>query len=362
VPRVSLVIVPLNFILLGLFFLPHSWLNHAYSMMDGLVGLLVGYLHLLQNWGLQAIQLPVVSGWKILLIVLCLLMVVLPRGMIRMRGWWILLPALIIWPSGKHARPPLTVTVLDVGTGNAIVIETQYHSLIYDFGPGNRWGYSTGDWVVMPFLREEGIQTLDSIVISHTDQDHSGGLYAVIDRVGDTPVVSGTPDSLLQNMPELKSVQNCHQKSSWRWDGVEFEFLNTHQAANESENNRSCVLRISLKDEVILLAGDIEASQEKLLLDEYPDKLPATVLLAPHHGSTTSSSEAFIRAVAPQHVIFSSGYLNRWKFPRQQIVQRYQRIAANLYRTDEDGAIQIECTREDCEVEKFRQRYPRIWY
>ncbi len=362
VPLVSLVIVPVNFVLLIFFFLPDSWLDMAYALMDRLVALLIDYLQLLQQLGLQAIQLHSVSVWQLMLVLLLLLMIVLPAGILRMRSWLLLLPAIILWPGKQSGDVLLKLAVLDVGTGNAVIIQTRHHSLVYDFGPGNRRGYSTGAWVVAPFLQHQGIHQVDQLIISHNDQDHAGGLYAIIGAFQQRPVASGTPASLRRSFPELSGVRDCHDMPPWRWDGVQFEFLTTRQDGSSSENNRSCVLRISLAGHHLLLTGDIEAEQEAALVKQYSDRLKAEVLLAPHHGSETSSSQAFVQAVAAQHVVFSAGYLNHWKFPRQAVIERYQATAARLYRTDHDGAIQVYCNLGACRVEKFRQRYPRIWY
>lgn len=362
VPLVSLFIVPLNFMLLGLFWLPDSWLELAYHLVDKLIGLLIGYLQLLQQFGLQAIQVPALNLWQLLLIVVFMLLLVFARSLPGMRAWLYFLPVVFFWPRNPPTNELLWVTVLDVGTGNAVVLQTRYHSLIYDFGPGNRLGYSAGQRVVVPYLRHRGIDKVDRIVISHSDQDHAGGLYSVIDQFKDVPLYSGTVETLKQKFPQLQSIQDCYQASDWRWDGVDFEFLTTTSIDPYIENNRSCVLRISMGSQVILLMGDIESSQEQTLVNEKAHKLKAAILLAPHHGSRSSSSPEFIDAVSAGHVIFSSGYLNRWSFPKTEIVTRYQQSSARIYRTDQDGAIQIECDSDNCRVVQYRQLYPHIWY
>lgn len=362
VPLVSLIIVPANFTLLALFWLPHSWLDIAYTLIDLISSFLVDYLEWLQQLGLQAIPMNTLDTWRLILLVIWLLLLVLPGGMLRPKGWLVLLPAIIFWPSARETRELLTLTVLDIGTGNAIVVQTREHSLIYDFGPGNRSGFSVGDWVIQPFLNHQGIHQVDQIIISHNDQDHLGGLYSVIEKFDQIPLISGTPEGIRQRFSALHGVRDCHAIKPWRWDGVEFEFLMTEQDTAESDNNRSCVLRINVNNRHILLTGDIEASQEQLLLKQHEEKLKSSILLAPHHGSLSSSSAQFIRAVSPEHVIFSSGYLNHWGFPKDEIIQRYASSGTALYRTDQDGAILVRCDANDCRVKKYRQLYPRIWY
>ncbi len=362
VPLVSLIIVPANFILLAVFWLPDGWLNFVYTLIDGLIGLLIDYLELLQQLGLLAIPVNSMNIWQLMLIVICLMLLLLPLGVLRIRGWLVLLPAVIFWPASRNSSELLFMTVLDVGTGNAVVVQTRQHSLIYDFGPGNRSGFSIGAWVIQPYLSHQQIDQVDKIVISHNDQDHSGGLYSVIDTFKQVPIVSGTPEAVRQRFPELLSVRDCHEMHPWRWDGVDFEFLMTEQDTAESDNNRSCVLRISVNNQHILLTGDIEQEQERQLLIKHREKLKANVLLAPHHGSLSSSTTEFIQAVLPENIIFSSGFLNHWGFPKAEILDRYRKAGATQYRTDVDGAIQIECNSDKCRIEKFRQLYPHIWY
>ncbi len=362
VPLISLIVVPVNFILLALFWLPDSWLNSAYTLMDGLVGLLIDYLQLLQQLGLQAIPMNSLNVWQLVLLVIWLLLLLMPEGLLRIRGWLVLLPAVIFWPVSRNANELLSLTVLDIGTGNAVVVKTREHSLIYDFGPGKRSGFSIGEWVIQPYLNHRHMDQVDQIIISHNDQDHSGGLYSVINDFQHVPVLSGTPESLRLRFPELLSIRDCHVVKPWRWDGVDFEFLMTEQDRMKSDNNRSCVLRISVNKQHILLTGDIEQEQEELLLDKDRDKLKSSVLLAPHHGSLSSSTAEFIQAVAPEHVIFSSGFLNYWGFPKAEVVRRYHKIDAQIYQTAMDGAIEVHCDSDSCRIEKFRQLYPRIWY
>ncbi len=362
VPLISLIIVPVNFMLLALFWLPDSWLNSAYTLMDGVVGLLIDYLQLLQHLGLQAIQMNSVNVWQLVLVVIWLLLLLLPQGVLRIRGWLVLLPAVIFWPSNQNGSELLSLTVLDIGTGNAVVVQTREHSLIYDFGPGNRSGFGIGEWVIQPFLNHQSIDQVDQIIISHNDQDHSGGLHSVIDDFYKVPVLSGTPEAVRQRFPELLSIRDCHVIKPWRWDGVRFEFLMTAQDSTQSDNNRSCVLRISVNNQHFLLTGDIEQEQERVLLNNYSEKLKASVLLAPHHGSLSSSTPEFIQAVSPEHVIFSSGFLNHWGFPKAEVLDRYRKIDAHLYQTAMDGAIEIHCDSGSCRIEKFRRLYPHIWY
>ncbi len=359
VPLVSLVIVPANFLLLPLQVLPGDWLAYPYAPLDRLLGWLLSYLDWLREMGLQAVTAAGINPWKLPLILLLLLLLL--RSVPAPLAWLMLLPAAILWPT-VPSTTPLRMAVLDVGMGTAIVLRTRHHSLVYDFGPGNREGYSLGKWVVQPYLQAEGVDFVDRIVISHADQDHLGGWYAIRHQLNHGALFSGTIEELRARLPEEHTVQDCHRSSDWTWDGIRFAFLSSSAAALASENNRSCVLQVSGSGFTLLISGDIEAAQEQRLLDEPGIALAADILVAPHHGSLTSSSSEFVQAVGASHVIFTAGYLNRWRFPREEVVQRYRSTGSEIHRTDRDGALLVDCENSHCRVRRYRELSPRLWY
>ncbi len=362
VPLVSFIIVPLNFLLLGFSWLPESWLQTLYQLLDGLLGGLIVYLRWLQQIGLQAWHPGHIAGWKLLVLALCLLLLLLPTTLLLPRRWLLPVVLLLMLPQRQIGRGELEMTVLDVGMGTSIVVQTRDHSLVYDFGPGNDRGYSLGEWVVLPFLAHQGLDDPDRIVISHADQDHAGGFYKLASRYNAITVYTGTAAKVREKFPGLTQVRDCHQIPPWHWDGVRFEFLGGLPLATESDNNRSCVLKISAGQASILVAGDIEKRQEWKLLATANSALAADVLVAPHHGSMTSSSPLFVNAVNAQQVIFTTGFQNRWHFPRPTVVARYARTGAAIHQTDRDGAISIFCNQQGCQLESFRERHPRLWY
>lgn len=362
VPLVSLVIVPLNFLLLSLNGLPSTWLEPGYQVLDVMVGILVTYLDKLQAIGLQAYQVPAVSAWKVIILLIFLLIWLLPRGLIPHRRISPLLLIILIWPRSLLDHGEMKVAVLDVGMGTSVVVNTRYHSLIYDFGAGNRNGFSLGKWVVEPFLQYQGARYIDQVVISHADQDHAGGFYAIENSLDYGPIFSGTPEEVARRLTHAPLIQDCHLQPAWYWDGVRFEFISEGIRAKDSKNNRSCVLKISTAGKSVLISGDIEQSREHKLIKLAGSELRADILIAPHHGSLTSSSVEFIRQVAATDIIFQVGYLNRWGFPRQAVLKRYQQTKAAIHRTDRDGAILIHCKKQSCQLEKFRRQHPRVWY
>ncbi|MCZ6471670.1 MAG: ComEC/Rec2 family competence protein, partial [Gammaproteobacteria bacterium] len=223
-------------------------------------------------------------------------------------------------------------------------------------------GFSAAQWVLEPYLRQQGISDLDMLIISHVDADHSGGFYSYVNTYDPAKLVSGTPAEVKQKFALTTPIRSCHEHSKWRWDGVLFEFLSlpAGQATNSS-NNHSCVLRISGWHSS-LLAGDIESEQELALVDAMPEKLPAAVLVVPHHGSTTSSTPEFLQHVKPEYSLFTVGKSNRWGFPKAKILENYRVIGSRVFRTDLQGAISVYSKQSGLEVEGYRQRRAKIWY
>jgi competence protein ComEC len=362
VPVVSFLIVPVDFLLTGLWWLPKNWLEFLYSGLDGLLDLLLLYLQWLQEVGLQARAMDYLNGWQLLAILILIILLLLPRGMFARHYAVFMLSLLIAWPEITAPQPVFKLAVLDVGMGLSVVVQTSQHSLVYDVGPGNRRGWSLGQWVLIPYLHRQGITSIDRMVISHVDQDHMGGLYAIYPQLDYGLLSSGTPQQLLQKIPQLPAPVNCHRLPDWWWDGVHFSFLTSYPDMAQDDNNRSCVLKIDTPQMTILLPGDIEVKQEQKLVDRYGDGLAADILVAPHHGSLTSSSDAFVHSVHPRHVVFTSGFLNRWGFPKAENVKKYRQEGSRLYNTATDGAILLDCSSNGCEIHRYRRLHPRLWY
>jgi len=149
----------------------------------------------------------------------------------------------------------------------------------------------------------------------------------------------------------------------WDWDGVNFEVLHppATATAKRHDNEQSCVLRISVGERHILLTADIETASEARLLQLHPDKLPADLLVAPHHGSRSSSSPAFVAAVDPQHVIFTAGYRNRFPHPHPEVIRRYMEQGSHILRSDRDGAITIDLDTSGIKQDAYRHSHRRYW-
>ena len=275
--------------------------------------------------------------------------------MLLPRGWpgraiavILLLPA-VFWPTPRPPDGAFEVLVMDVGQGEAILLRTARHDILYDVGP--RWGrFDTGEAVVLPTLRAIGVERLERIVVSHTAGDHVGGLRAVRQRYPGAEIVAAEAPGF-GIVPE--EVQGCRHGKSWERDGVRFTLL---QAPGESANDRSCLLRVAGRSRTLLLTGDIERSAERWLAENA--SVGADVVLVPHHGSATSSTPAFVAATGAGAAVVSAGFLNRWDHPRAEVVARWQAAGARVLRTDRDGAIWIGP--EGVDTERGR-RWPFAW-
>jgi competence protein ComEC len=270
-----------------------------------------------------------------------------PRGMPgRALGLACLLPLALVLPP-RPAWGTARLLVVDVGQGLAVVVETAAHTLLFDSGPRSSETNDAGARLLVPLLRAMGVRRLDALVVSHSDADHAGGARSILDAVPVATLWSSlaVDHPVVQRALATGTAWRCAPGLAWTWDDVRFTLLHPPLAsygdAALKPNDRSCVLRIEADGRVALLPGDVEARSESLLLDAGPDALRADVLLVPHHGSRTSSTPAFIDAVAPALAIVPAGYRNRFGHPRADVIARYVSRGIGIARTDRDGAVTV---------------------
>ncbi len=361
IPLVSFVVVPLILAAILMAIGGIDWSRWLFQLADRLLGLLTEYLGLLLDSGMASIasaSLPVAMVFLLLAGIWLLLM---PRGMPGRSLALVLLVMPLAWQVPRLEQGDYQVTIFDVGMGTSLMLQTRHHSLIYDFGPGRESGFSAADWGLLPFMRKRGIDMPDLLIASHVDQDHSGGFRSFLGHYQPDRLLSGTPLELAARFKLAHRVRSCHHYPDWRWDGVSLRFLSVaSMGADASTNNRSCVLLITGHQRT-LITGDIEAEQEAKLVRSLGDDLRAELLLAPHHGSSTSSSAQFVDRVRPAYVIFTVAAGNRWGFPRESVIASYQAIAATLYRSDIDGAISLRSASTGMRVKPSRRPGQRIW-
>lgn len=270
--------------------------------------------------------------------------------------------AAVAWPKPHPPANSVWLKLLDVGQGLSVLVQTQHHALVFD--TGNRFSDQAdmGLNVVLPALKTAGITRLDTLVISHGDSDHAGGAASVTDHLRVDSFYSSDVGKLTALVPTVV-WQNCIAGQQWQWDGVSFTFLYPQlDSPFPYGNNRCCVLRIATATQAILLTGDIEKPVEAYLLSHDHQALASTLLIAPHHGSKTSSTTAFLQAVHPTWVLFAVGYHNRFHLPNGRVVKRYQDLPAACYDTARDGQIQVFFNdQQPPQIIATRQRDTQFW-
>ncbi|QDH71792.1 DNA internalization-related competence protein ComEC/Rec2 [Lysobacter alkalisoli] len=290
----------------------------------------------------------------------------LPLAMLG--AFWLLLPrglpgrplALLLWlplllPARNLPAPgEAELLVIDVGQGTSVLVRTANHSLLYDMGPAVRDGYDAGERAVVPALRALGVRQLDRAVVSHADNDHVGGLEAV---VREYPV-----DSLWASPGSgVEAARGCVAGDAWWWDGVGFSFLHPTPYFPYSGNEASCVLRIETAHGSALLTGDIGAVVERIMLKRQPQQVRAEVVLVGHHGSADSSDPAFVEATGARLAVVSSGFGNRFRHPRPEVVERWRAAGAEVPDTARDGALRIRLGPDGPSLEARRRTQRRLW-
>lgn len=357
IPLVSLVVVPL--VLLGAALPTEAPLWLAHLAMEGAMRFLEALSALPQAVWMQ--HAP--PAWSIVVAVLGALWLLLPRGFpARWLGAVLMLPIFLVAPE----PPPdgaLRLIVFDVGQGLSVAAQTRNHALLYDAGPDFSGDADSGNRILAPALRALGVAKLDGLMLSHDDLDHIGGAASVLQAMPVGWLSSSLPDG--HPLTQRDDVRRCADGQHWEWDGVRFEVLHPAPDAaatgRKRDNELSCVLRISVGEQRILLVGDIEKDGERRLLKEHGDGLYTTLLVAPHHGSKSSSSPGFVAATLPDHVVFTAGYRNRFGHPHRDVVQRYTDSGAQLLRSDEDGAIIATVGAQGIELERYRRTQRRYW-
>jgi len=246
---------------------------------------------------------------------------------------------MLLWQSPRPAPGAVQLLFADVGQGNAVLVRTAQHSLMFDTGPRFGVDSDAGQRVLLPVLQHMD-ERIDALVLSHQDSDHTGGVLSLKAQHSQALVWSSiTQDHWLSQRLDM---QQCSAGQRWQWDGVLFEFI--HPLASDydkpfSPNARSCVLRIQAQGQTVLLTADIEALQEQALLQRMGVALKADVLLVPHHGSKTSSTQGFIDTVQPRWALFQHGYRNRYGHPAPVVVQRYASRGIRMLHSPSCGAM-----------------------
>ncbi len=269
-----------------------------------------------------------------------------------------------MFSSEKTHEGMLRASFIDVGQGDAALIEfPDGTTMLVDAGPKSG-EYDSGERVVVPFLRRRGIETLDYVVASHPHADHIGG-FASVFRAFDVKAVieSGQParDPIYREYTEALQMENCRIDTARKAQPAiqigqaRIYFLypaGAHIDADTSNshlnlNNTSVVLKLCYGRTSILFTGDAEREAEEEIVESYGDFLQSTILKTGHHGSITSSSREFLGAVNPRYAVMSLGLHNKFNHPSDEVVERLLMMNVEALRTDEEGAIIFESDGEE---------------
>lgn len=280
---------------------------------------------------------------------------------------------LLLAPSSQVKHGEFRVTVLDIGQGTAVLVETAKHRMLYDTGPKTSAESDAGERNVLPFLRGQGISYIDRLAISHKDTDHVGGGLSLLKEIRFGDLLGTLPEwhFLLKkaqtlNMPALP----CQAGQEWWWDGVLFKvwhpssdmtFASVHHSGKP--NALSCVIELRNHAYSFWLTGDVEKGGELLIANEYiAPKEVASILLIPHHGSATSSTSIFLDAIAPRWAVVQAGYRNRYRHPNRQVVQRYVDRDIPILETVKTGAQVWEFRGDGHQQTYWRELHRRSWH
>ncbi|SFT32754.1 competence protein ComEC [Halomonas saccharevitans] len=331
VPLVSTLLVPLG--LLGWL---TAWLPPLSMLCWDLFGLLVDALATLLEWAVARLPLWRPDPARVVPFGLALglagLLWALPGLAMRLR--LAATAALMLVPLGLASAPPmladgqLQVRIHDVGQGQLIELRTAGYRALYDTGPRFASGF-----MPLAALWPPG-QRFDDVIVSHADQDHAGGLPALLDAHRVRRILAPPGEDV------GRPARPCTAGRRWRHDGVSFRILwPPRETAGLSANDRSCVLLISVGDQRLLITGDVGREAERRFLDEVAPGI--TLLVAGHHGSATSSGLQLVRRLAPRHVIFSAARHNAFGHPADRVVRRFREVGSCLWNTAQDGAVTL---------------------
>ncbi len=362
IPLITLLVIPLTLVWLVI---P---IDALLQVSHQLIAWLIELLRWMTTYGNAMWSQHAPPTWAIALAFFGVLWLLAPRSIPhRWLGALWCVPLFTVTPA-TPSEGEFRMTALDIGQGTAVVIRTQHHTLVYDTGP--RWNDETdaGQRLIAPYLRASGSGRIDGLIVSHLDLDHSGGAKSLIE---------GTPTQwLLTSMfAESEIIATARQRKldvfaciagqQWMWDGVRFEVLHPPQdnAAQPKlkTNDRSCVVKVVARRGTALLTGDIEAISESALVARDATALKSDVLLIPHHGSLTSSTEPFLDAVQPKLALINAGYRNRFGHPRERVLARYAQRNIAVHRTDWHGALTINSADGFTRVQRERDARQRYW-
>jgi competence protein ComEC len=355
VPVISLLVVPLSLLAVIMMFVLPSVADKLFYIVDQALQGLWWLLAHLAEIPVASINHALPSYWALLFAVPGILLLLAPVGIpARWLSLVMFLP-LVFTDVKQPETGDIKMTLLDVGQGLSTVVQTRHHLLVFDTGAKFSEQSDMGQSVLLPFLRSQGVTKIDSLIVSHGDNDHIGGTVSLMRGMPTEKVLTSVP----QQLSEYKPIE-CAVGQSWSWDEVRFTMLSPKQAF-VSENDNSCVLKIQSKHGAVLLTGDIEALAEFWLVKAYGEELKANILVAPHHGSKTSSTIDFLQTVQPDYVLIPAGYRNQFGHPHKDVLARYRQVNALWLNNADSGAIAVNVENNVFAVRGMRETESKYW-
>lgn len=355
VPVISLLVVPLSLLAVIIMFISPILAGKLFYLVDYVLQDLWWLLVHLAEIPMASINHAPPSYWALLFAVPGVLLLLAPVGIpARWLSLVMFLP-LVFTDANQPETGDINMTLLDVGQGLSAVVQTTHHLLIYDTGAKFSEQSDMGQSVLLPFLHSQGIAKIDSLIISHGDNDHIGGATSLMHGMETEQVLTSVPQQLSEYAPI-----NCAAGQSWLWDEVRFTMLGPQQAF-VSDNDNSCVLKIQSKHGTVLLVGDIEAAAESWLVETYGEALKADVLVAPHHGSKTSSTAGFLQSIQPDYVLIPAGYRNQFGHPHKDVLARYRQVNSKWLNSADSGAIVVNVKDNAWVVQGMRETESKYW-
>ncbi|MCX7553675.1 DNA internalization-related competence protein ComEC/Rec2 [Marinicella sp. S1101] len=349
IPIMTFVLVPMLMVFLLLLQLSIPIPN----IMTDVISFSANQFMVLLEWFDQftwlSVSLHINHWWQYLWLTVGAFILILPAAVPgRLLGLVMVIAGLLPTDQGIKANH-FKAHFLDVGQGLSVVVNTRNHTLVYDVGASYDSGFNMADAVLLPYLNKLSVDTVDALVLSHQDNDHSGAAEQLKKQI-----------KIKQVWGTKNHHKACLRDNKWQWDGITFEFLSPYNLTPYLRNNSSCVLKISNSDHALLLTGDIESPVEFRLTENNFEAIKADVLLMPHHGSKTSSTAAFIQAVDPQWAINSSARFNPFGHPANEVLRRYLQEDIIIKDTQQHGLITIS-TFPKLKMQSYAAENPRIW-
>lgn len=319
---------------------------------------------LAQHGQFMLLKIEGLSAATIVLLALSCLALMLPLGK-RVKALCVICWLLFVYPTRSllPEQVAFRLTLIDVGQGLSVLVQTPSKNLLFDTGAAFNSGFSYYNGVVKPLLNAQAIRQLDLVVISHSDNDHSGGLEDVIAHLPIAQLVLGMPKSTpVDNSTRATTlVKICQSGKRWVWDNVVFHYRHPEAGGFIKNNNQSCVLELGTPHCKVLITADAEAALERQLLAS-TFQASDRVLVVGHHGSNTSSTADFLAGEQFSKALLSSGYRNRYGHPHPKVLKRLKAAGVPLFRTDQLGSIEVLATAQGCVLSSHKARYQRYWW